>query len=140
MNWNPQAGQDPTGAPYSTTQDAQQNKVMAMLAYIVFFVPLLTGDSNRSPFVKFHTNQGAILFIAAVVFSIALGIVTSVLGLLVGILSFVNPLLFTPLRFLISMLNILGLIPLGFVILGAINASNGEMKQLPYIGHFTIIK
>ena len=31
---------------------------MAIIAYILFFVPLLTGDRKKSPFVKFHTNQG----------------------------------------------------------------------------------
>ena len=41
--------------------DAEQNKMMAILSYIIFFIPLITGDHKKSPFVKFHVNQGTLL-------------------------------------------------------------------------------
>lgn len=54
--------------------DVEINKPMAILAYILFFIPLLTGDYKKSPFVKFHTNQGTVLIIATAVVSIISGI------------------------------------------------------------------
>jgi hypothetical protein len=39
-------------------QDAQDNKIMAILAYLglLFLVPFLA--AKESPFARFHTNQG----------------------------------------------------------------------------------
>jgi uncharacterized membrane protein len=101
--------------------DAEQNKGMAIIAYILFFVPLLTGDHNKSPFVKYHTNQGTVLFI----FSVGGWIVSSILMIILigALLGFV-----------------VGIASLVFLILGIINAVNGRMKPLPLIGKFTIIK
>ncbi|MDR1841442.1 MAG: DUF4870 domain-containing protein [Holophagales bacterium] len=101
--------------------DAQQNKTMAIIAYILFFIPLLTGDHRKSPFVKFHTNQGTVLFLI----SMAAQIVSGILVFLV-IGCFLWPLF--------------SLVSLILCILGIINAANGEMKPLPIIGKMTIIK
>ena len=106
--------------------DAEANKGMAILAYIIFFIPLLAGTHKTSPFVKFHTNQGII----AAIFSVGLSIV---LGILSGILLFIVP-------FLVTILSLLYFAPLVLVIIGIINASKGEMKPLPIIGKFTILK
>jgi len=126
--------------PFDAKQDAEQNKVMAMLAYLLFFVPILTGDVQKSPFVKFHTNQGTILFIAAVAFSIVLSIITSIMGAGLALAALVNPFLATVTGMILFVFNLLGLAPIAFAIYGAINAANGEMKELPYIGKYTIIK
>ncbi|MCL2818621.1 MAG: hypothetical protein FWD41_02700 [Actinomycetia bacterium] len=118
----------------------QRDKGMAMLAYVLFFVPLLTGDATRSSFVKYHTNQGTILFIAGAIYSIIFSIIQSVLGLMVAASFFSSPFLGLLLTGLLSLLSILGLIPIGFAILGIINAANGVEKPLPIIGDFTVIK
>lgn len=96
-----------------------QDTTMAIIAYIIFFVPLLVG--NRSQFVTYHTNQGTVLFI----FAVALQIVLSFF-------------LFIPLLGLLF--QIVRLLPLVLLIIGIMNASKGEMKPLPIIGGFTIIK
>ncbi len=44
----------------------EKNIGMAILAYILFFVPLLT-EAKKDPFVKFHVKQGLVLFIAEVI-------------------------------------------------------------------------
>ena len=43
--------------------DVQSNKVMAILAYfgILFLIPLLA--AKESPFARYHTNQGLVLFL-----------------------------------------------------------------------------
>jgi len=148
MDWNPGSTKQETkeaGAAAGTSfedklQNIDRDKGMAMLAYILFFVPLLTGDANRSPFIKYHTNQGAVLLIAAIIFSLALGVVTVFFKTIFAFLAFVNPLLFGSLGILIGLLNVLGFAPVIFAILGIINVANDEMKPLPFIGHYTIIK
>lgn len=108
-------------APQNQGVPSQQNdKVMAIVAYIIFFVPLLVG--KRSPFVTYHTNQGTVLFIFAVVGGI-------VLSILLGFIPFLG---------IISML--FDLLVLVLMIIGIMNASKGVMKPLPIIGGFTIIK
>jgi uncharacterized membrane protein len=108
--------------PTPDAKDVADNKVMAILAYfgILFVVPLFA--AKESPFAKFHANQGLLLFLA----SVALYIVYY-------ILLFVLPLLGL----------IFGLVFLGIAVLaiiGIINAAKGEVKELPLIGKYRIIK
>jgi len=101
--------------------DAERNKGMAIIAYILFFVPILTGDHKKSPFVMYHTNQGTILFIA----SVAVMTVSSILiVLIIGMV----------------LMPLCAIASLVFFIIGIINVVNGRMKPLPLIGKYTIIK
>jgi uncharacterized membrane protein len=114
--------------PSTTTRDAEQNKGMAIIAYILFFVPLLTGDHKKSPFVKFHTNQGTVLFLTWIAWWLVSLIVSFILrGWFLG-------LIFSLVGFAVWV----GVIVL--LVLGIINAVNGRMNPLPLIGKFTIIK
>ncbi len=91
----------------------EKNIGMAVVAYIIFFIPLLT-DAKDDPFVKYHVHQGFVLFIASIA---------------VSIISFIFPFLF--------MLTIIGQIGIMVLaIIGIANAINGEEKELPLIGHF----
>ena len=109
--------------------DAQANKTMAILAYIFFFVPLLTGAYKNSPFVKYHTNQGTVLFLAALIWGIVYGIVSAIL-IFIPIIGWL----------IILVVGLLGFVFLIFAIMGIINAVNGTVKPLPIIGGFTVIK
>ena len=102
-------------------KDAEDNKIMGILAYlgILFLVPYLA--AKESPFAKFHANQGCVLFLA----EIALGFLGFILA-------------FIPFGGYISYILYLGGVVL--MIIGIINALNGEMKELPVIGKFTILK
>lgn len=132
-----QAGyQPPVMQQTSPEKDAQENKTMAILAYILFFIPLLTGAHKTSPYVKYHTNQGTVLFLATLAFGIVYGILTAI---------FTAILFSTGAWGLWSVITtILGLCWLFFAalcIIGIINAAGGKMKPLPLIGgKFTIIK
>lgn len=99
--------------------DVEQNKVMAILAYILFFVPLLA--AKDSPFAKYHANQGLILFI--------FGIVGNVIGAILAVV--VIGICIT------AVVNIVWLV---YAILGIINAANGQMKPLPGFGTINLIK
>ncbi|MDR1523761.1 MAG: zinc ribbon domain-containing protein [Tannerella sp.] len=111
-------------------KDVQDNKIMAILAYIsiLFLVPLLA--AKESPFARFHTNQGIILCIIGV----ALNVVIVVLGV---ILALIHPGLLVITGILSS---ICGLGLLALAIIGIINAANGEVKELPVIGKYRILK
>ena len=52
----------------------QNDKGMAIVAYIIFFIPLIA-VKNRSTFLNFHINQGLSLFIVAIVGSFALNFI-----------------------------------------------------------------
>ena len=45
-------------------EDIEKNKVVAALAYIIFFLPLMV--CPESPFGKFHANQGLVLLIVGI--------------------------------------------------------------------------
>jgi len=94
-------------------EEKKQNTGMAIIAYLLFFVPLLT-DSKDDPFVKFHVKQSLLIFLAGVAASVAN--VIPVLGQLVFIVvCLVLPILW---------------------IIGFINAMNGQMKPVPLIGKY----
>jgi uncharacterized membrane protein len=113
----------------NNNQGNSDDKVMAILAYIFFFVPLIAGAHRKSEFARFHTNQGTVLWIAALAYSIVYGILATILWLIpfLGLL----------------LIFVLGFVPLGFLVLaimGIVNAANLEMKELPIIGKYNIIK
>lgn len=116
-------------AAQSGTKDAEENKTMSIMAYILFFVPLLTGAHKTSAFVKYHTNQGTVLFLAAALWSVAYSILSAILVFIpyVGWI-------------LMVLLGLTGFLFLGLCIMGIVNAANGRIKPLPLIGKFTIIK
>ena len=97
-------------------QDIEKNKVMAVLAYILFFIPLLAAKDSK--FARFHTNQGLVLFLG--------GIIASVVAVIPVIGWIVAP--------------IAGLVITVLAVIGIINALNGRAKELPVIGKFKILK
>ena len=104
--------------------------LMSVLSYIFILIPLLTGAYKTSDVVKFHLNQGVVLCISCLIWSI----IRAVLG---GGLSFI-PYFY---RWIITIP--INLIWVGFAslfVVGVLNAVNGRMKPLPLIGRFTIIK
>ncbi len=110
-----------------TDKDKSDGKVMAIIAYlgILVFIPLLTQKNNR--FVMFHVQQGLGLFIAWVILWI--------LFMFIDRMLFSNMMTFP----LCGGSIIYGVIKLGLfilMILGIINASKGEMKELPVVGGF----
>lgn len=91
-----------------------KNTGMAVVAYILFFVPLLT-DAKHDSFVLFHVRQGFVLFVAWVF--------AGILSMIIG------PLMF------IGLLAQVGLLVL--FIIGIMNALGGKEEPLPLIGQFS---
>lgn len=89
---------------------------MAILAYIVFFIPLIS-DSKDDPFVKFHVKQSLTIFFSYVIFYFL-----RYFPIFGGIVWRFFPLL-----------------SLGWFILtiiGIANAASKTKKELPLIGHY----
>jgi uncharacterized membrane protein len=95
------------------TQSPKKNTGMAVVAYIIFFIPLLT-DAKNDPFVKYHVKQGLVLFIGYII-EVFIGMIP-VIGWIIS--------------------PLLGIFLLVLFIIGIMNAINGKEKPLPVIGSF----
>jgi uncharacterized membrane protein len=94
-----------------TQEDVNNGKTMAIVAYLVFFVPLLMDDMKRNNFVMYHVEQSIVLLI--------FNLIAGVIG---GITCGIGLILYIP--YII------------FLIMGIMNASKGECKPIPMIGQF----
>lgn len=97
----------------SGNETQENKKLWAVIAYFIFFLPLLTEHKNN-PYVKFHTQQAIVLFIAFVAQAV-IGIVP-VVGWIAA-----------PVLFVISIV---------LLIIGVVNAVSGKEKELPLIGTY----
>lgn len=117
------------GKDFSSEFDARdivENKAFCILSYlgILFIIGLIAQPNSKV--VKFHANQGLILFIA----EIALGIA----GGLVGIIPFVGAIITGIIGMATSVMTIAAFI------YQLVNIMDGKVKKLPLIGDITIIK
>ena len=107
-------------------QDIADNKSMSILAYIyiLFLIPLLACPNSK--FARYHTNQGLVLFLLGITINIVSGIifVIPIIGPIIGAL-------------IMGVGNILTLV---LMILGIVNAAQGQAKELPLIGKITLLK
>ncbi|MDP2930596.1 MAG: hypothetical protein Q8N56_03265 [bacterium] len=110
---NTNSSEQKPAAASAGEQKKEKNIGMAIVAYILFFVPLLT-DAKNDPFVKYHVKQGLVLFLGWVIACAFSFIPLS--GWFVG-------------RLLYFGLFIL-------LIIGILNAANSRQAPLPLIGKF----
>ena len=94
-----------------TPEEIQSGKTMAIIAYLIFFSPLLMDDMRKNKFVMLHTEQSIVLLILNIAAGIV-GTITCGIGLV----------LYIPWLILL--------------IMGIMNAANGEVKPLPLIGQY----
>ena len=146
VNFCPKCGKD-TGAASPVQQTGaggqDNSKTMSILAYILFFIPLATGAHKTSPVVKFHTNQGTVLFITLVAYSIISAILRAVitvrrevvfLGIQTGEYIKLTP-------WWLNTILWIGSIGISVLcVIGIVNAIKERTKELPLIGKFQIIK
>ena len=110
-------------------QDIQNNKAMAILAYFgpLVLIPLLAAKGSR--FARYHTNQGLVLLIGWIAYSLVYGILRSIILAISW-----------RLYFLVSIIGLVGLVFLVLAVIGIINAANGRAKELPVIGKIKLLK
>lgn len=129
---------------YVDPQDAKDNKLFAILAYIpfLFLIPLFAAPQSK--FAKYHANQGLLLTIV----SIGLWIVQWILNAIIYAVS--KPKTWedafeqlyrgtsTPFLVILVSLAVWAIITV-LAIIGIIGANKGECKPLPVVGKFNLI-
>jgi len=102
-----------------TPEEIEAGKGMALVSYIIFWLPLLMEEHRKNKFVMYHTQQSIILAITYTAASI-IAVITCGIGII----------LFIPI--------------LVFQIMGIINAIQGVVKPVPLIGQlgekFNLVK
>lgn len=109
--------------------DINNNMLMAILCYlsILVFVPIFAVKDSK--FVKFHANQGLVLFICELIVSAILTVIGMVIGKII-IIGF----LFDIISWIISVAF------LAVSVVGIFNVITGKAKELPIIGGIRILK
>ncbi|MBR0575283.1 hypothetical protein KCG48_02905 [Proteiniclasticum sp. BAD-10] len=94
----------------------EKNKVVAAIAYLIFFLPLIAAPDSK--FGRFHANQGLVLLIVGMVGNLVLGMIP-ILGWI--------------------LLPLYSLAIFVLAVLGLVNTLNGKAKKLPIIGKINLI-
>lgn len=105
----------PNQTPNPVQQGGHPNVGMAVLAYFVFFIPLLT-DSKNDPYVRYHVRQG---------FGFFLGWVATVV---------LDSAVYSSLFWSLISLVQLALVVLWFI--GVANAVQGKQQGAPVVGPY----
>ena len=97
--------------------DVNGNKLMAVLAYIgpLVLIPILLAKDSK--FAKFHSNQGLVLFLLAII---------------CGALS--------KLKLVGWLFGLCGTVVVILAIVGIVYALQGRAKELPVVGNWVILK
>ena len=90
---------------------ASNKNVWAVVAYFMFFLPLLT-DQKDDLYIKFHVKQGLVLFLA---------FVAQMVISMIPVIGWVA----APILLLINII---------LLVIGIVNSATGKQKQLPLIG------
>lgn len=113
----------------TTTQfdpnDIEANKAMGILSYLSWLVIIPLIAAPKSPFARYHANQGLVLAIFSTVVCVLLGALTwiPVVGVVIGIV-----------------LGLAGVLFLVLMVLGIVNAANGKAKELPILGKIRLLQ
>lgn len=97
--------------------DVEKNRLMAALAYVGILVLIPLFAAKDSKFARFHTNQGLILFVIALICYFLRGI--KVIGWL---------------------FSLLGIVIFILAVVGIVYALQGKAKELPVVGNWKILK
>jgi uncharacterized membrane protein len=110
------------------SDDAEHNRVAAVLSYfgLLVLVPLLASPDSR--FARFHAGQGLTLLAA----EICSGMIGTVLHAVLGGISW-------RLLPLAALWNLTGILFLGLTVFGIVSALQGKARELPLLGRFRIL-
>lgn len=111
--------QPPSQPVQQNNSDVDNGKVCAILSYLFLGIIWYFVDDNmkKNTFAKFHVKQSLVLLVASLILQI-IGTVIPIIG-----------------WFLILPLS--GLFSLIWMLLGILNAFNGQTKELPIIGKYS---
>ncbi|MEN9921824.1 MAG: hypothetical protein RL097_100 [Candidatus Parcubacteria bacterium] len=119
-------------APNQTNTQSEEQTIVktklpfSVIGYILpflFFLPLLDEKTKHNPAIRFHANQQLIILI--------------VIGAVYLLRSMILAVLLTFGYFIIQLLSVAVLV---LMAIGAYNAYQGKMEEVPFIGQFRILK
>lgn len=114
----------------NSNQNDQSNTILfSILSYIgiLWLIPLLVEKNDKV--VRFHVNQGIVLFIFDIIGSIAVGILSAIF-VFIPVISFL----------VVVIAPLFGILCFILMIIGIVNAANKSEKPLPIIGKFQVLK
>ena len=114
----------------NSNQNDQSNTILfSILSYIgiLWLIPLLVEKNDKV--VRFHVNQGIVLFIFDIIGSIAVGILSAIF-VFIPVISFLG----------VVIASLFGILCFVLMVIGIVNAANKSEKPLPIIGKFQILK
>lgn len=114
----------------NSNQNDQSNTILfSILSYIgiLWLIPLLVEKNDKV--VRFHVNQGIVLFIFDIIGSIAVDILSAIF-VFIPVISFLG----------VVIASLFGILCFVLMIIGIVNAANKSEKPLPIIGKFQILK
>jgi uncharacterized membrane protein len=133
---------EPSEPADATKQDIEKHKGISIVGYIppLFLVPLLVAPASR--FARFHANQGLLLFILGTAFLFASANLLLLNGTLFSLLAAFGMGVIAWMGACITYVASIFLIILTIMlsIFGIIHAVNGELKPLPFIGRYQLLK
>ena len=107
---------------------SNDNTLMGVMSYLgpLVLIPIFAAKGNS--FIRFHANQGLVLFIAEILWYVLLELITHLPYLLIFSILY-DVVYYVGICFMLLM-----------IILGVISIVKGEEKELPVIGSIRIIK
>lgn len=120
--------------------DAQENKVIAWLAYLglLLLIPLFV--KKNSEYCKYHVKQGATLFCCELAYSIVYAIIMAIIHAIFDTRILFGLTVHSPVCAIFSI--IFGLASIFFVVMiviGIVNAATGKKNELPLLGKIPFI-
>ncbi|MBQ6171556.1 MAG: zinc-ribbon domain-containing protein [Clostridia bacterium] len=109
--------------------DIQNNKVMAILAYLSWLVLIPLFAAKDSPFARFHVKQGLLLAICEIIVAVVFMIINAILGSILPALLIATSIIQWLINIVFFVLSIMGII----------NAAQGKAKELPIVGKIKIL-
>lgn len=107
-----------------TPEEIEDGKVMAILAWFIFLIPLFAARDKR--FAMFHTEQAIVLLIVIIPLYIFITVLTMIIGQVSGTLACI-----------VSILSFgVWILYLVMWVMGLISAIQGKAKELPFIGQY----
>ncbi|MCL2606070.1 MAG: hypothetical protein FWD93_02165 [Coriobacteriia bacterium] len=124
--------------PLKIYEPTSLEKLVAIVAYFAFFVPLLTRHNKTSGFVNFHMKQSINLVISSIFVLVGYGLAIYLAWIYIGagntpVFLFGHHIGYWETFFFI-LLSSIWLLPIYMIFAGIKNASQGEWKKLPLVG------
>lgn len=116
---SPVTSQEPTPQGQNTNSDVDNGKVCAILSYLFIGIIWYFADDTmkKNTFAKFHVKQSLVLLV--------ISIILQIISIIVPVINW----------FLI--LPLISIFVLVWMVIGIINALNGQTKELPIIGKYS---